>query len=196
MSRSACTVRYQGVSEPVDRDGLNGIESLPVPRGIGRAGRPSFPYWFVVLRHSSEAVLGSRAKAKGSVFRNAACEPAGTPCGARRAVTAAHQVQGCPARDGRVHALLPIAVHRVRAARSRRLKPNPGCWKQCPRKPYGSRGKAWHVSCPSSATWSAQGPHSTRHQLRRIRVAPQIVRYRQVGEPGIPSGDVPAMPAR
>ena len=65
MSRSACTVRYQGVSEPVDRDGLNGIESLPVPRGIGRAGRPSFPYWFVVLRHSSEAVPGGRAKAKG-----------------------------------------------------------------------------------------------------------------------------------
>lgn len=182
MSRSACTVRYQGVSEPVDRDGLNGIEGLPVPRGIGRAGRPSFPYWFVVLRHSSEAVPASRAKAKGSVFRNAAWgtssrhrSPSGT---------------GLPARDGRVHALLPIAVHRVRAARSRRLKPNPGCWKQCPRKPYRSRGKAWHVSCPSSATWSAQGPHSTRHQLRRIRVAPQIVRYRQVGEPGIPSDDV------
>ena len=96
MSRSACTVRYQGVSEPVDRDGLNGIEGLPVPRGIGRAGRPSFPYWFVVLRHSSGAVPASRAKAKGSVFRNAACEPAGTPRGARRAATAAHQVQGCP----------------------------------------------------------------------------------------------------
>ena len=60
---------------------MNGIEGLPVPRGIGRAGRPSFPYWFVVLRHSSEAVPASRAKAKGSVFPNAACEPAGAPRG-------------------------------------------------------------------------------------------------------------------
>ena len=96
VPRSTCAVRYQGVSEPTDRDGLDEIEGLPVPRGLGRAGRPSFPYWFVVLRHSSETVPASRAKAKGSVFRNAACEPAGTPRGARRAATAAHQVQGCP----------------------------------------------------------------------------------------------------
>ena len=130
VPRSTCAVRYQGVSEPTDRDGLDEIEGLPVPRGLGRADRPSFPHW--------SAVLTTRQ------MRFPRAGPGGVSSGACRT--------------------------------------------------FPGQGLSCELS--ALATWPTRGPHPARHQLRRIRVAPQIVRCRQVGEPGIPSGDVPAMPAR